>query len=127
MVDRLADAINTIKTNERIGREYCKVYSTKLIRSVLDAMKRESYIEGYEEFSERHARMLKVKLTNRINNMGVIKPRLSVNAAELIERESRYIPSRDFGILIVSTPQGMMTSNELRGKNIGGKLIAYVY
>ena len=127
MVDRLADAINTIKTNERIGRDHCSVYSTKLVRSVLDAMKRASYIEGYEEFSERHAKMLKVKLTNRINSIGVIKPRLSVNANEIVEKESRYIPSRDFGILIISTSQGIMSSSEIKDKNLGGKLIAYVY
>ena len=127
MVDRLADAINTIKNNERIGREHCVLYSTKLIRSVLDILKSEHYIESYEEFSERHAKMLKVKLTNRINSIGVIKPRLSVNANEIVEKESRYIPSRDFGILIISTSQGIMSSSEIKDKNLGGKLIAYVY
>ena len=40
-MDRFADAINKIKTNERIGRMECTVYSTKLLRAVLDLMKKE--------------------------------------------------------------------------------------
>ena len=35
MVDRLADSINKIKTNERIGRRECIVYSTKLTKAIL--------------------------------------------------------------------------------------------
>ncbi len=40
MVDRVADAINTIKTNERIGRGACVLESTKFIRAILDVMKK---------------------------------------------------------------------------------------
>ncbi len=127
MVDRLADAINTIKTHELLGRSRCRVNSTKLIRAVLDAMKRENYIKSYEEFSDRHARKLNVALSNNINDIGVIKPRFSVGKDDIQKYESRYVPSRDFGILIISTPEGVMTSKEIKGKSLGGKLLAYVY
>jgi hypothetical protein len=53
IMDRFADAINKIKTNERIGRMECTLYSTKLLKAVLDVMKRESYIKDYEEFRKR--------------------------------------------------------------------------
>ena len=45
MVDRLADAINTIKTNERIGREHCNVYSTKLVAYLHFLTLNEIYLE----------------------------------------------------------------------------------
>jgi small subunit ribosomal protein S8 len=127
MVDRLADAINTIKTHELLGRSECTLSSTKLIRAVLDAMKRENYINDYEEFSDRHAKKLHVMLANKINDVGVIKPRFSVSKDDIQRYESRYVPSRDFGVLIISTPKGVMTSKEIKEKNIGGKLLAYVY
>ncbi|MCL5112251.1 MAG: 30S ribosomal protein S8 [Candidatus Marsarchaeota archaeon] len=127
MVDRLADAINTIKNNERIGREHCVLYSTKLIRSVLDILKSEHYIESYEEFDEGRAKKLKVYLSNRINDIGVVKPRFAVGNGEYQKYEERFIPSRDFGILIVSTPKGIMTNRDAREKNTGGRLLAYVY
>ncbi|MCW6159873.1 MAG: 30S ribosomal protein S8 [Candidatus Micrarchaeales archaeon] len=127
MTDRVADAINKIKTNERIGRPECVLESTKLIRAVLDVMKRASYIQGYEEFTEGKFRKVRVTLANRINNIGVIKPRFAVTSKEIQTFETRYIPSRDFGILILTTPQGLMTNREAKEKNTGGRLLAYVY
>ena len=127
MVDRFSNSINTIKTHEIVGKEECILDSTKLIKAVLDAMIRESYIESYEEFSERHAKKLRVKLSKRINDIGVIKPRFSISKDMLQKYESRYVPSRDFGVLIISTPQGIMTSREIKDKNTGGRLLAYVY
>ncbi|MCL5440548.1 MAG: 30S ribosomal protein S8 [Candidatus Marsarchaeota archaeon] len=127
MVDYLADAINTIRTNEHIGRRECTIRSTKLIRAVMDVMKGGSYIGGYEEFDDRHVRMMKVSLSNRINKVGVIKPRSAVTKNNIRDYESRYIPSRDFGMLIISTPAGLMTNKEAKEKGTGGRLIAYVY
>ncbi len=126
-MDRFADAINTIKTNERIGRQECVVDSTKLIKAVLDVMKKEDYIRGYEEFSEGHTRKLRVLLSNKINSIGVIKPRYSIGKKDMQRFESRYIPSRDFGVLILSTPLGMMTNRNARSQGVGGRLVAYVY
>ncbi|MDE1811211.1 MAG: 30S ribosomal protein S8 [Candidatus Micrarchaeota archaeon] len=126
-MDRFADAINKIKTNERIGRIECSLYSTKLLKSVLDVMKRESYVNGFEEYSDRRVKMLKVQLSNKINSIGVIKPRYSIQSDDIQKYEARYIPSRDFGILILSTSKGIMTNKEAKAQNVGGRLLAYVY
>ena len=127
MTDRLAEAINTIKTNEHIGRESCVINSTKLIKAVMDVMKKEEYIKDYEEFQERYTKRMRIMLSNRINDIGVIKPRYSASKGDIQKYEMRYIPSRDFGILIVSTPQGIMTNKDAKGRGIGGKLLAFVY
>jgi len=127
LMDRFADAINKIKTNERIGRMQCTLYSTKLLKAVLDVMARESYIKGYDEFTDKRIKYLKVLLSNKINSIGVIKPRYAVQNEMMQKYEARYIPSKDFGILILTTPQGVITNKEAREKRIGGRLIAYVY
>jgi len=126
-MDRFADAINKIKTNERIGRMQCTLYSTKLLKAVLDVMKRELYINDYEEYTDRHIKYLKVSLSNKINGIGVIKPRYAIENEHIQKYEMRYIPSRDFGILILTTPQGIITNKEARARQIGGRLLAYVY
>ena len=59
-MDRFADAINQIKTNERIGREECVLRSTKLVKAVLDVMKGESYIKDYEEFTEGKFKKIRI-------------------------------------------------------------------
>ncbi len=57
----------------------------------------------------------------------MIKPRYAITSKQLQSYETRYIPSRDFGILILSTPQGLMPNREAKAKNFGGRLVAYVY
>jgi small subunit ribosomal protein S8 len=127
MVDVFADAINKIKVYESQGMYECTVPSTKLIRAVLDTMKSNSYIKDYEEFKDGKFKSLRITLSKKINDIGVIKPRYPVSTEEMQRYEVRYIPSRDFGILIVSTPEGIMTNRDAKSKRIGGRLIAYVY
>ena len=58
---------------------------------------------------------------------GAIKPNFSVKKDGFEKFEKRYLPAKDFGVLIVSTSQGIMTHVEAKEKKLGGKLIAYVY
>ncbi len=127
MVDVFADAINKIKVYENAGMYECVVPSTKLLKSVLEKMKQNSYVKEYEEFKAGKFASVKITLSKRINDIGVIKPRYPVSVEDLQRYETRYIPSKDFGILIVSTPVGIMTNREARERHTGGRLIAYVY
>ncbi|MCL5680247.1 MAG: 30S ribosomal protein S8 [Candidatus Marsarchaeota archaeon] len=127
MVDRLADTINKIKTNENIGRQECIVYSTKQIKAFVDLLKEEGYLGDYEEFTDRYAKMMKLKLLNKINGIGIVKPHYSMSSEEIRKYEERYIPSKDFGILVLSTSKGLMTHRKAREQSMGGRLLAYVY
>lgn len=127
MVDRLADSINIIKTNERIGRRECIINSTKLTKKVLEVMEKNEYIKNFEEFDEGHVKKIKIYLSNKINKIGIVKPRHAVSKDDFQKYESRYIPSKDFGILIISTSKGLLTNREAKMQNIGGRLILYVY
>jgi len=127
MVDILADSINMIKTNERIGRKECIIKSTKLTKKVLEVMKKNEYIKDFEEFNEGHVKKIKINLSNKINKIGIIKPRHVISKNDFQKYESRYIPSKDFGILIISTSKGLLTNAEAKMQNIGGRLILYVY
>lgn len=127
MPDLLADAVNTIKVNEDIGKESCTVPATKLIRAVIEVMKKNGYIEGFEEAKDGKFTVLRVALSHKINNIGVVKPRYAVRLEDYQKFETRFIPSKDFGILIVSTPKGIMTNNEAKEMKVGGRLIAYVF
>lgn len=126
-MDVLSDALNKIKLYEGLGKYECTVASTKLIRSVLEVMKSHKYIKDYEEFKDGKFNKIKVSMAKKINYLGVIKPRYAVGVDDYQKFEARYIPSKDFGIIIVSTPEGIMTNREARAKKIGGRLMAYVY
>lgn len=127
MPDLLADAVNAIKVSDVLGKESCTVPATKLIRAVLEVMRKNGYIGGYDEVKEGRFQALRITLSHKINNIGVVKPRYAVRLEEYQKFETRFIPSKDFGILIVSTPKGIMTNREAKEEKTGGRLIAYVF
>ncbi|MGC8568079.1 MAG: 30S ribosomal protein S8 [Candidatus Micrarchaeia archaeon] len=127
MNDILVNALNKIKMYEYIGRGDCEIPSSNLVKEIMVLLQKEGYIKSYEEFSKGNVKMLRVYLERKINKIGAIKPRFPVKKDDLQKYEQRYIPSKDFGRLIVSTPQGIMTSREAASLGLGGRLIAYVY
>ena len=50
-----------------------------------------------------------------------------VTVPEIDKYIKRYLPSKDLGIIIISTSQGLMTHQTAIEKNIGGSLLAYFY
>ena len=126
--DPLADALSAIKNAERVGKKECIVKpASKLIGNVLKIMKEEGYIEEFEFIDDGKAGIFKVKLKGRINNCNAIKPRFPVKKNEFEKWERRFLPARDFGILIVTTSKGVMTHREAKEIGIGGSLLAFVY
>ncbi len=129
--DPLANALATIYNNEMRGnREALITPSSKLIASVLRVMQKYGYIGEFEHIDDGRWGKLKVQLLGRINRCGAIKPRHPVKYVELLRTPDwmkKYLPSRDIGILILSTPQGAMSHVEAIRRRIGGVLIAYVY
>jgi small subunit ribosomal protein S8 len=127
MPDILADALNKIKVYENTGRESCTVAATRLVKNVMSTLMAAGYVTSFEEFTDGKFKKLRVTLSNKINDIGVVKPRHAVGFGEYQKYETKYIPSKDFGMLIISTSEGIMSNSKAKERRIGGRLIAYVY
>tara|TARA_B100001971_G_C17762433_1_gene320864 strand:+ start:161 stop:547 length:387 start_codon:yes stop_codon:yes gene_type:complete len=128
MNDPLANALSVILNAEKIGRKECTINpSSKIIEKILTIMKDNQYIGDFEKTETRQGTSLKLNLLNNINKCGVIKPRHSLKKDNYEKFEKRYLPAKDFGILIVSTPHGIITQEEAKKKESGGKLLAFIY
>jgi small subunit ribosomal protein S8 len=125
--DSLSNALSTIMNAERVGKKECLIRpSSNMIKKVLELMQTNGYIGGFTESKERKEEIT-VNLLKQINKCNSIKPRFSVNSEEFEKFENRFLPAKDFGILIISTSKGLMTHNEAKKKSIGGRLIAFCY
>lgn len=127
-MDVIADGFNVIKTHKKVGKDSCRIKPvSKLLTNVVQILKDKGYIQSYELIDNGKGGELIIKGIGAINDCGAIKPRFAVGAKDWIKWEERYILSKEFGHLIVSTSQGVMTNVEAREKGVGGKLIGYVY
>ena len=127
-MDPLADALTNIRNNELQVNSSCTIRpASKLIGHVLSVMKKENYISNFEYVDDEKAGIFQVELDGNINQCGVIKPRHAVKKDEFEKFEKRYLPAKNFGILIVTTPEGIMTHREAKERGIGGRLLVYMY
>jgi small subunit ribosomal protein S8 len=128
LLDPLADAMSVIKNAENVGKPECIIHpASKLIGRALKVMADRGYIGEIEFVDDGKSGMFRVKLLGRINRCGVIKPRFATKVSELEKWEKRFLPARNFGVLILSTSRGVMAHTDARAQSLGGQLLAYVY
>jgi small subunit ribosomal protein S8 len=125
--DTLADALSSIKSAEKDGKGECITKASNLIKSILSIMQEFHYIGAYELIDDGRGGKIKVELKGKIIDCNVIKPRSSIGATEFEKWEKRFLPASDFGLLILSTPKGVMDHKKAKQMNMGGRLLAYVY
>lgn len=126
--DTLNDALVALRHADLQGKGKVDLAPTShLIGEVLRIFREHHYIDEFAFVPTGQGGKYEITLSRRINSCGVIKPRLSVRGRMLERYEARFLPAQDFGILVLSTNQGVMSHAQAREKKIGGKLLAYVY
>jgi small subunit ribosomal protein S8 len=126
--DNLANVLSSIDNAERISKPVVvKKQSSTVITRVLDLLKTEGYVEGYSLQETNQGPSVTIQLKQAINAIGAIKPRFAVKTDGYTKFEKRFLPAQGFGVLIVSTPHGIMTHTQAKERNSGGKLLAYCY
>jgi small subunit ribosomal protein S8 len=126
--DPLAAALTKILNAEKVGKKEVVIRpASKMIKKVFEIMNANHYLGSFEEIKDDKGSSLKINLLGSLNKCGVIKPRFSTKHNVLEKWEKRYLPAKDFGLIFISTPKGILTHLEAKEKHVGGKLLAYCY
>lgn len=122
--DLISDGLNQIMNAKKVGKKelVLRKYSKVLIR-ILEIMKEKGAINYSLDKEENTIAVSIIKL----NDCRSVKPRYYSGWENLDKYLRRFLPSRNFGFLLVSTNKGMMTHQEATSNQIGGSLIAYFY
>lgn len=127
-MDTLTNGLITVINNEMRNKRECIISpASKLLGRVLRIMQLNGYIGEFEFIDDGRSGKFKVQLLGRINKCGAVKPRFAVKAGEFEVWEKTFLPSRDVGIMVVSTSKGVIAHREAEEKNVGGRLLAFVY
>ena len=125
--DSLSDALVLIKNADHVGKETAIIPASRLIGEVLKLLTEKGYLNNYEYRENGKGGEFDISLNGKINGCGAIKPRFSVKLKDMERHEARYLPAKDFGLLILTTPYGVMNNDQAKEALTGGKLLAYVY
>ena len=126
--DPLSNALSGLDNAESVGHLRHEIRpASNEIGSVLEVFYDRGYIAGFDYVDDGKAGHFEVELKGAINQCGPVKPRYAAGATEFERWEKRFLPARDFGALVVTTSEGIMSHYEARDSGIGGQVIAYVY
>lgn len=122
--DIVADALNQIMNIKRVGKTEVVIerYSKPLL-GIFELMKKEGLIDYRLNEEEKQVIVDILKL----NKCRAIKPRYYTKVEQIDKWMRRYLPSRNLGLIVISTNQGLLTHREAIDKNVGGTLMAYFY
>jgi len=124
----LANALSKIMNAEKLGKKSCLISPvSKVIKKTLEILQEKRFIGEFKEIEKNKGGIIKVELIGKINKCGVIRPPFSSKKDEFERFEQKYLPAKGFGILIISTPDGIMTQNKAIKNESGGVLLAYCY
>lgn len=128
--DPLGDLLTRIRNGQRAGKVTVDSPASKLRSNVLEVLKREGFIRGYETFEERPGvRGIRVELKyhdgqpviRRIDRVSTPGRRVYSKIKDL----PRYY--NGLGVKILSTPRGVMSDAEARAANVGGEILCEVF
>lgn len=127
-MDPLSNGLTTIKNNELRNKRECILSpASKLLGQVLRVMQLNGYIGEFEFVDDGRFGKFRVQLFGRVNECSAIKPRFPFKISRLEAWEKQFLPARGLGILIVSSPQGVISHQEAKKRKIGGRLLAFVF
>jgi small subunit ribosomal protein S8 len=128
--DPLGDMLTRIRNGQRAGKATIVSPASKLRASVLDVLKREGYIRGYQQ-SDGATGGLEFKIELKYHEGHPV-----IREISRVSRPGRRVYSKvaelprvynGLGISILSTPRGVMSDNEARAANVGGEVLCRVF
>lgn len=122
--DVVADGLNQIMNAKRVEkREIVIKRSSKVLVNLLGMMKAAGHID-FEINKEEHGVSVKIV---KLNECMAVKPRYYVGVGGIDKYLKRFLPSRNFGTLVISTNKGLMSHKDALKENVGGSVVAYFY
>lgn len=130
MTDPIADMLTRIRNANSALHETVEMPASKMKAAVLEILKEEGFVKGFELIENGKQGTLKVALKYGSNKEKVItgikrisKPGLRVYA----KREELPRVLGGLGIAVISTSKGVMSDKQARKEGLGGEVIAYVW
>jgi len=126
VTDPISDFLVRLHNASMVGKESVSVPSSKMVRSVADVLVREGYLGATDK---QKGSTLTVDLIYKNGTP-------AINGVKRISKPSRrlYTGVRDLkpvkrghGLLVLSTPAGIVTGKEAREKRVGGETLFEIW
>merc|ERR1719173_30385 len=124
----LGDCLKSIVNAERKGKPQVLVRpASKVVIKFLQIMMKNGYIGEFVLIDDKRSGKIVINLLGRLNKCGVISPRFDVKTKNFEFWENSLLPSRQFGHIVLTTSNGIMTLEQAKKLKVGGKILGFFY
>ena len=130
MSDPLGDMLARIRNAQMRNKSDVKTPASKLRGWVLEVLKSEGYIRGYESITGADGKKeIQVSLKYFDGEPVIRELRRVSTPGRRVYAGVKDIPyvRQGLGVAIVSTPQGVMSDGQARATNVGGEILCTVF
>jgi small subunit ribosomal protein S8 len=130
VTDPIADMLTRIRNGVHAKHDAVSMPSSKIKVAIAKVLKDEGFIAGYETEQDGSRPVLKVHLSYTGRKEPVLSGIKRVSKPGLrVYVQKREIPRvfGGLGVAILSTPEGVMTGQAARARNVGGEILCYVW
>ena len=129
LTDPLGDMLTRIRNGQQARKDSVMSPASKLRACVLDVLKREGYIRGYQEEALGAAKGLRIELKYFEGQPAIRHVARVSKPGRRVYSGAQELPRirNGLGITIVSTPKGVLSDAEARDQNVGGEILAEVF
>ena len=128
--DPLGDMLTRIRNAQMRGKSTVSTPASKLRGWVLDVLKAEGYIRGYESTDDEKGKPQFTISLKYFEGRPVIRELSRVSKpGRRVYSSVKDMPRvrNGLGVSIVSTPKGVMSDSSARDANIGGEVLCTVF
>jgi len=129
MTDPLGDMLARIRNAQMRNKSSVKSPSSKLRLNVLDVLKREGYIRGFEQQEvAKGINEVEIELKYHEGEPVIQEMKRVSKPGRRVYSSIRDLPrvSNGLGISILSTPHGVLSDEEARKANVGGEVLCTI-
>ena len=130
MNDPLGDMLTRIRNAQMRGKTSVRTPASKLRAWVLDVLRDEGYIRGYEHVTtEAGHTEINIELKYSAGEPAIRELTRVSKPGRRVYAGAKEIPSvrNGLGVSVVSTPKGVMTDAAARAANVGGEVLCRVF
>ncbi len=129
MTDPLGDMLTRIRNGQRANKASVEAPVSKMRERVLEVLKREGYIRGFEQGEQGGHPVFRIEL-KYFEGQPVIRTITRVSKpGRRVYSSVKDLPRirNGLGISIVSTPKGVLSDAEARDANVGGEVLCTIF
>jgi small subunit ribosomal protein S8 len=128
--DPLGDMLTRIRNGQRASKGAIRSPASRLRRSVLEVLRREGYIRGFETVQLDGGKAeLAIELKYHNGEPVIRELRRVSTPGRRVYAGVKELPSvyNGLGIAILSTPRGVLSDAEAREMRVGGEVLCTVF